>query len=76
MHGLARQKGSRPQKALESALANEDQEVRRQAALELGNRGEAASAAALQEALKMEESESVKSAIIEALIKLAPRGQE
>jgi len=70
LHGLARQKGARAGGLLESALADGDQEVRRQAALELGNRGEAASAAALQEALKTEESDEVKSALIEALEKL------
>lgn len=71
VHGLELRKDSRSLTVLEGALGHEDQEVRLQAALALGSRGEEGSAAALQEALKREESDSVKSAIIEALQKLS-----
>lgn len=72
VHGLALRKDSRSLELLKGALtAHEDREVRRLSALALGSRGEAGAAAALQEALKKEEAEPVKSAIIEALIKLS-----
>lgn len=75
VHGLALQKDSRSFELLKGALAHEDREVRRLAALALGSRREAGAAAALQEALKKEEADTVKSAIIEALTKLsAPAG--
>ncbi|MDO8805363.1 MAG: PorV/PorQ family protein [Elusimicrobiota bacterium] len=71
VHGLARQKDSRSLDVLAGALTHEDPEVRQQAAQALGSRGVAGSAAALQAALRREESDSVKSAIIEALGKLS-----
>lgn len=71
VQGLSLQKGSRSLTVLEGALTHEDQEVRRQAALALGSRGGADSAAPLQEALRREESDSVKNAIIEALQRLS-----
>ena len=76
VHGLALQKDSRSFELLKGALAHEDREVRRLAALALGNRGEAGSAAALQEALKKEEADTVKSAIMEALTGLSARAGE
>ena len=76
VHGLALQKDGSSFDLLKGALAHEDREVRRLAALALGSRREAGAAAALQEALKKEEAEPVKSAIIEALTKLsAPAGE-
>lgn len=62
--------------ALAGALDDENEEVRRQAAVGLGSRGGAGAAAILQNALKKEESDSVKSSIMEALGKLAPGPQE
>ncbi|MDD5208782.1 MAG: PorV/PorQ family protein [Elusimicrobiales bacterium] len=76
VRGLALMKDGSSLKVLEGALTHEDQEVRRQAALAIGSRGEAGSAAALQNALKGEESDSVKSAIIEALGKLPVPAEE
>ncbi len=76
VHGLGLRKDSRSLKALEGGLTDEDQEVRRQTAVELGRRGEAGSAAGLMAALKNEESDSVKSAIIEALGKLPAPGRQ
>ena len=76
VHGLALQKDSRSFELLKGALAHEDREVRRLAALALGSRREAGAAAALQEALKKEEADTVKSAIIEALTKLPAQAGE
>ncbi len=76
VHGLALQKDSRSFELLKGALANEDREVRRLAALALGNRGVAGAAAALQEALKKEEADTVKSAIMEALTRLSAQAGE
>lgn len=72
VHGLALRKDSRSLELLKGALAShEDKEVRRLSALALGSRREAGAAAALQEALKKEDAETVKSAIMEALTKLS-----
>jgi hypothetical protein len=76
VHGLSLQKDSRSFDLLKGALAHEDREVRRLAALALGSRGEAGAVAALQEALRKEEADTVKSAIIEALTKLSAPAAE
>lgn len=77
VHGLSLWKDSRSLDLLKAALANhEDREVRRLSALALGSRGEAGVAAALQEALKKEEAEPVKNAIIEALTRLSAPARE
>lgn len=72
VRGLELLKDNRSLMVLEGALTHEDGEVRRRAALAIGSRGAASSAAALQEALKREETDTVKSAIIEALSGLSP----
>lgn len=56
---------------LQRGLADADPEARRLAAQGLGDRREAASIAPLLEAMKNEESETVKTAILEALNKLS-----
>ncbi len=76
VHGLSLRKGPGPLEALEKALRDQDPEVRRRAAAALGARGEGSSAPALQEALKTEESEAVKGAILEALGKLPAPANE
>lgn len=67
VHGLALRKGPRAIEFLEKALRDHEPDVRIKAAAALGSRAEASSAPALQEALKLETSDEVKSAVIEAL---------
>ncbi|MBU2573345.1 MAG: PorV/PorQ family protein [Elusimicrobia bacterium] len=72
--GLARQNDERALKAIEGRLRDTEPEMRRHTAEVLGDRGKKSAGIALQEALKNEEDESVKSALIAALEKLN-RGQ-
>jgi len=71
LRGLARCSSDRAPLLLAGALRDEDAEVRRLAALALGARGGEVCRRALEEALKTEETEPVKGAILEALLKPA-----
>jgi len=75
IHGLSLCKDQRSLKALERGLGDQSPEVRAAAAAAIGARGDASASPALQEALKKEGSETVKSAVIEALAKM-PQEQD
>lgn len=70
LRGLALCSSDRAPLLLAGALRDEDAEVRRLAALAMGARGGDVCRRALEEALKTEEAEPVKGAILEALLKL------
>ncbi|HCC46557.1 MAG TPA: hypothetical protein DEQ38_00320 [Elusimicrobia bacterium] len=69
VRGLSVSSGEAADGLLARALRDQDPEVRRQAALALGSRPGPAPAALLEEALRKEESELVKGALLEALLK-------
>lgn len=73
LRGLSVCKEARAGELLAGALRDESPAVRRQAALTLGSRPGEENVRALQAALREEETEAVKSAIIEALGAAAPR---
>ena len=75
VRGLSLCKDQRSLKALESGLRDRSPEVRAAAASAIGARGDAYASPALQEALKKEGSEMVKSVIIKALGKM-PQEQD
>ena len=70
VRGLSLRKGSRSMEGLATALGDQLPEIRRAAAAAIGARGDASYAPQLEEALKRETSDQVKSAIIESLGKL------
>jgi HEAT repeat protein len=74
VYGLEFTADTRAGEALYKVLNNPDPVMRREAALAIGRRGGEGAAGYLQKALKSEESETVKNAIMEALGKLAGGG--